>query len=73
MVPQGMDAGIYQRIMALTRLVKIPSYSLSAPAPTPEDRGRTCIIRDANGVDVLYVCLLTSSGVYQWWPVVQSS
>ena len=69
----GIDAGTLQRLIALTKAVTVPTYSIAAPQPIARDRGTHCIIRDANGVDTLYVCLLTSAGVYTWWPVVQSS
>jgi hypothetical protein len=78
-LPQNMDAGTYQRIISLTKAVNafqsqsVTAYSLTAPTPTAADRGIFCIVRDANGVDTLYVCLLNSSSGFEWAPVVQSS
>lgn len=71
-----IDIGVRQRLEALTKTVQDPTataYSISLPAAGPDQRGRFVVCRDASNIDTLYVCLLTSSGVYTWWPVVSSS
>lgn len=75
-IPPGVDAGVKQRLESLTSAVNAPTatpYSIVLPAPSPERRGTFAVLRDSSGLDTLYVCLLTSAGVYTWWPVVQSS
>lgn len=75
-IPSTTDIGIKQRLESLSKAASLPSataYSINAPAATASLRGEFIIVRDANNVDTLYVCVLTSAGVYTWWPVVQSS
>lgn len=81
-IPPDTQIGVKQRLESLTFAVRelstatagaAPAYSIALPTPTSADRGMFAIARDANSVDTLYVCMLNSSGAYEWCPVVQSS
>jgi hypothetical protein len=75
-IPSNIDIGVKQRLESLTQAVGLPTataYSINFPTPNAGNRGDFIIVRNASNVDTLYVCVLTSGGVYTWWPVVQSS
>ena len=75
-IPPTTDIGVKQRLESLTKAAQDPTataYSITLPAAGPDQRGRFAVCRDATNIDTLYVCMLTSSGVYTWWPVVSSS
>ena len=75
-IPPTTDIGVKQRLESLTKAAQDPTataYSITLPAPGPDQRGRFVICRGSDNLDTLYVCLLASTGVYTWHPVVQSS
>ena len=76
-LPQNLDIGVRQRLEALTAAANasggVDNFSVTLPAATGYLPGGLIVVRASNGVSTLYVCLLNSSGVKEWQPVIQSS
>lgn len=74
-VPTTIDPGVKQKLDSLSRAVGLPTataYSVNFPPANASSRGNLIVVRDALGVDTLYVCLLSSTGSYSWVQVAAS-